>query len=149
MILIVDASVACKWYLHEEGSNLAMALLKSGPEVIAPDLIFAEAGNVLYKHLLDGTFPPDRIPQVAAHLRRTLREVVPSLDLFSSAVELAAALRHPIYDCFYLALAQREKAPLITADQRLLNKLKNQDWGGRALSLQEWSAMDGPPKLPI
>ncbi|MFL6803979.1 MAG: type II toxin-antitoxin system VapC family toxin [Xanthobacteraceae bacterium] len=35
------------------------------------------------------------------------------------AITLAIDLRHPIYDCFYLALAQRENTAIVTADERL------------------------------
>ena len=47
-------------------------------------------------------------------------ELVPSEALHTRALELAIDLRHPIYDCFYLALAEREAAALVTADTRLL-----------------------------
>ena len=32
-------------------------------------------------------------------------------------------MRHPVYDCIYVALAQAEGATLITADQRLLARV--------------------------
>jgi predicted nucleic acid-binding protein len=35
-------------------------------------------------------------------------------------MELALLQDHPIYDCFYLALAEREHLPIVTADGRLL-----------------------------
>ena len=36
------------------------------------------------------------------------------------ALAIAIELRHPAYDCFYLALAERSTAPLVTADERLI-----------------------------
>ena len=33
---------------------------------------------------------------------------------------LALNLGHPIYDCFYLALAQRQDVPLVTADEAMI-----------------------------
>jgi predicted nucleic acid-binding protein len=37
-------------------------------------------------------------------------------------------LRHPVYDCFYLALAEREDATLVTADRRLIGRLAGSRW---------------------
>ena len=56
----------------------------------------------------------------AVQTLRTAPVLVPAtlLQLVPAASRLAADLGHPIYDCFYLALAIQEKAPLITADQR-------------------------------
>jgi len=33
------------------------------------------------------------------------------------------ALDHPVYDCFYLALAEREQSVVVTADRRLITRL--------------------------
>jgi predicted nucleic acid-binding protein len=46
--------------------------------------------------------------------------LVPVAELLPRAIDLAFDLQHPIYDCIYLALAEREKAALITADLRLI-----------------------------
>ncbi len=48
---------------------------------------------------------------------------------------MAVDLRHPVYDCFYLALAEAEEAPLVTADRRLLTRLTGTPWEERAVSL--------------
>jgi len=50
--------------------------------------------------------------------------LVPVEDLRNRALELAIELDHPIYDCFYLALAERERCPLVTADKRLVAATK-------------------------
>jgi predicted nucleic acid-binding protein len=50
--------------------------------------------------------------------------LIPMEELRGRALELAIELQHPIYDCFYLALAERERAPLISADKRLLAMAK-------------------------
>ena len=49
---------------------------------------------------------------------------VPLDDLREPALEMAIELRHPIYDCFYLALAQRQRCALVTADRRFLRVAK-------------------------
>jgi predicted nucleic acid-binding protein len=45
-------------------------------------------------------------------------------DLLTPALELSLELRHPVYDCLYLALAQRRGVPLVTADERLISALR-------------------------
>jgi predicted nucleic acid-binding protein len=52
-------------------------------------------------------------------LAALVTRVVPLSLLFARAAEMSHALSHPIYDCFYLTLAERERVPLITADKRL------------------------------
>ena len=49
--------------------------------------------------------------------------------LVPRAMDLARRLDHPVYDCVYLALAEREHAALVTADQRLLRRLSARKLG--------------------
>ncbi|HVG07663.1 MAG TPA: type II toxin-antitoxin system VapC family toxin, partial [Thermoanaerobaculia bacterium] len=52
--IVVDASVAIKWFLPEQHSLQALRLLEGGRELVAPDLIWAEIGNVLWKRWRQG-----------------------------------------------------------------------------------------------
>jgi predicted nucleic acid-binding protein len=56
-------------------------------------------------------------------LRAPVRSAA-SRDLLKPALELSLELRHPIYDCLYLALAQRRGLPLVTADERLVSAVR-------------------------
>jgi predicted nucleic acid-binding protein len=122
MSLIVDSSVATKWVVDEPGSNRARALFLSD-ECWAPNLIIAEVGNALWKKR--------RMNLVTAEQAMAALEALPPRlvlfdmpDLAPRAVQIAVHLDHPIYDCFYLALAERERAPLVCADGRLREKAK-------------------------
>lgn len=124
MTLVVDASVATKWVLPEDGSDRATALRQPGEQFIAPDLIAAEIGNAVWKrvmwenfHVADGLSALD--VALAHFTQLTTMEI-----LAVRAVEIAVELKHPIYDCFYLALAERERCALVTADKRLLTAAK-------------------------
>ena len=57
-----------------------------------------------------------RAVEIAARL---LTRLVPIAELADRAITLAIDLRHPVYDCFYLTLAQRENTAIVTADERL------------------------------
>jgi predicted nucleic acid-binding protein len=118
MSLIVDASMAVKWFVEEPGSAEAERLLER-EGLVAPSLILAEVANALWKRvgrraatLEQAVVALDRIPRVLSELHA----IEP---LCAEAIRLAVQHDHPIYDCFYVALARREGAPLITADRKM------------------------------
>jgi len=121
MTLVVDASVAVKWVLDEPATERAVALRESDRDLIAPSLIHAEIGSALWRAVLRGDVAApaasNALKAAVAHYAR----IIVLQELAVGALELATQLRHPIYDCFYLALAQRERCVLVTADRRLLN----------------------------
>ena len=119
MSLIVDASVAVKWYLPEDGSPQAERILLSDDTLVAPELVLAEIGNAVWKRILKKQVAEHAAPQIIDRAQSAFDVLVPLLEIASTAVEMAVALRHPIYDCFYFALAAREGSPLVTADRRL------------------------------
>ena len=114
---VVDASVAAKWLAPEPDSPLAEALLDD--ELIAPDLLFAEVGNILWKKQLRGEMDAAATHIGVRWLLQVPLQVHDSAGLLADALALALQLHHPAYDCFYLALARRVDAPLVTADRRL------------------------------
>ena len=48
---------------------------------------------------------------------------------------MACALSHPVYDCLYLALAEREGTRLITADQPFVERVAGTPWKNRVEGL--------------
>ncbi len=46
--LVIDASIAIKWVVEEDGTDLALALRQKA-RLMAPDLIVAECANILWK----------------------------------------------------------------------------------------------------
>lgn len=53
-MLVVDASVACKWVLEEEDSGQARMLIGTAGQLIAPTVILAETANVLRRRIQNG-----------------------------------------------------------------------------------------------
>jgi predicted nucleic acid-binding protein len=134
---VVDASVAAKWLAPEPDSHLAEALLDD--DLMAPDLLFAEVGNILWKKQQRGEMDAAATLLGARWLLQWPLQVHDSASLLADALALAQQLQHPAYDCFYLALAQRADAPLVTADRRLHARCHAADalrWGERVQLLQ-------------
>ncbi|HLY04190.1 MAG TPA: type II toxin-antitoxin system VapC family toxin [Rhizomicrobium sp.] len=123
MTLVVDASVATKWYVDEQGSSEARAI-SAAEYPIAPDLIVPEVLNAIWKNVRLKRSTVEQLKFAAEALPRHLAAIVPCQLLAERASEFALMLDHPVYDCFYIALAEREKCPLVTADQRLYRSIK-------------------------
>jgi len=115
---VVDASVAVKWLLEEPGTAEAEALLAGGEPPWAPELLLAEIGNVIWKRTRRSE-APTALRAGYDLLPGSFRHLVPMAELASESFDLALRHDHPISDCFYVALARRESAPLVTADARL------------------------------
>jgi predicted nucleic acid-binding protein len=122
---VIDASVACKWYLDEADSDKARKLAEEDGLLIAPDLILPEVGNVLWKRRLKNEISQAQVDEIVRHLPGAL-VLISSKDLLARALAIAVELGHPIYDCFYVAAAERWEAPLFTDDKRLFAALSNE-----------------------
>jgi len=123
MTLVVDASVAVKWLVEEEESERAFALLRR-ERLVAPELVVAEVGNVLWRHFQVGRLGREQCLEGGAALLECLDEIYPLSALARRATEVAMELSHPLYDCFYLVLAEELKTEVVTADRRLAEKVR-------------------------
>ncbi len=136
MTLVVDASVALKWFLEEDGSPHAAALLMQPDLLIAPDLIVAEVCNAAWKAVRAGAMLPEQQDHAASRLAAVFDELVPMAPLARRVAELSRALDHPAYDCFYLVLSEERDARLVTADRTLLQRIGGTEWEARVLDLR-------------
>lgn len=139
MTLIVDASVALKWYLSEEPHAAeARAILASGESLIAPDIVIAEVCNAAWLGVRRGRLAQRQAEAVARSVAGLFDVLVGGSSLAERGLAIAGALDHPVYDCFYVALAEARGALFVTADTRLLRKVVNTIWAGRARSLTDY-----------
>ena len=116
MSLVVDASVALKWVLYEPGREAADALRDE--VLMAPAFWLTEAANALWWRVQQGQLERSLACTLLSELATAPVESVPAdLDL-ANALQLACELRHPVYDCLYLALAIRRDTVVVTADRR-------------------------------
>ncbi len=140
MTIVVDAGVALKWLLPEPDSVEAERVASGDHLLIAPTLVIAESCNAVWKRLRRGEVAADHAQLVVARLPRFFDALVADAGLAPMAMKIACALDHPVYDCFYLALAEKEAAALVTADRRLVERVRATPWEGRVVALHAWGA---------
>jgi predicted nucleic acid-binding protein len=90
--------------VREDGHSGALVLLERSLAVVTPDLVFAEAANVVWKKLRRGelTLPASKRTRRAKPYR--------NFSPFPSSETRCASpgrLDHPAYDCLYLALRRK------------------------------------------
>ena len=135
MTLVIDASVACKWFFEEPLSTEARVLAEAGEAFSAPDMILVECANAAWRRVSGETIPLAQAYAFLSALPRWFASLVPSARLHARAFEMACALSHPVYDCQYLALAEVEESQLVTADRAFVNKVRRSPWSSRIQSL--------------
>jgi len=134
--LVIDASVAMKWLVDEDGSEAAFTLRDR--DLAAPALLRIEAANVLRTLVARQAATPDEAIDLFALFQDAPVTIVDHDEaLERRALQLGLELGHPVYDCFYLALAERMGRRLITADNRFLKALRATSHVARVIALEE------------
>jgi predicted nucleic acid-binding protein len=119
VVVIVDASVAVKWFVHEPLHDEARALLLGSEPILAPDILAVEVANALWVKARRGDLDQATAQRaIAAITGSGVPELRPSSTLVARATQLAHLLDHPVYDCIYLALAASLDDRVVTADRR-------------------------------
>ena len=126
--MVIDASLAVKWYRPEADSEAAHTFYAMhGCGLAAPDLIAVEVAGALV-----------RCANADKSMMSVMNEVIdewstllagPSITLYRTtpermrdAARLAISLGHPLKDCIYLALARELSCDFVTCDVRFAAK---------------------------
>jgi predicted nucleic acid-binding protein len=123
-VFVLDASVVVKWFVPEIHSDAARRLLVLPHEYVAPDLLFAETANTIWKKIRRGELTAEEGPQLVADIGRIAVETVSCRALAEDAHALANATGRTVYDSMYVVLAVRLNTRSVTADDRLEAALK-------------------------
>lgn len=126
---VVDASIVVDWVAPDVDARaparLLLNSLAAGAAVLnAPRLLMEEVGNALLTGVRRGRWDGaaadaafGRLRSLPIRLRDEPRDLDRAWDLARRHDE------HPIYDMVYVALAERLDQQLITADEKLRNRL--------------------------
>ncbi len=128
MRYVLDSSVALKWVLAEADSGRALRLrdeYRNGThDLLAPDVFMPEVGNALVYAEVGGRIKAGEAAILLKDILNAAPAMHPSAAALVRAMEIALATKHAVYDCLYVALAEREGCELVTADDKLLKSLQ-------------------------
>jgi predicted nucleic acid-binding protein len=124
MKYILDASVALKWVLSEADSSFAIRLRdefkQQVHELLAPDTLPVEIAHALTRAERKGLISKGQAAVLFADVVTPAPDLHSHLDVLARAIDISSDARIGVYDCLYIALAEREQCRVVTADQRMV-----------------------------
>jgi predicted nucleic acid-binding protein len=143
--VIIDASVAVKWFVNEARHDLARRLLEAEVDHCMPDLGLIEVANAFRNKVRNGEMSAAQAQDAMENLPDLLAAVLPSGALVRRAFQLGVTLNHPVADCVYIALAESVGGLLITDDRKLISKAASVQPALQVRALADFmSSQDGP-----
>ena len=125
MDLILDASVAVKWFNSKNEYHVEQALYIQNKmtlgeiNIIVPDLFFLEVLNAL---ITKSGFKTEDISTIKDILIKMNLEIIHPDDLIlKDSVNIASENNLTIYDALYIAVARSSDASLVTEDKKILS----------------------------
>jgi predicted nucleic acid-binding protein len=138
-VLVVDASVAVKWFVPEVQSAEARQWRTGPDDLHAPAVFFdLEVSNILWKKVRRGEITRTDADLILAQLPALPLTRHPEAPVLTSAFDLADRTNRTVYDCLYLALAVHLGGRMLTADQRLVNSLAGSQWVNSVWWVGDW-----------
>ena len=91
---------------------------------LAPDVFPVELAHALTRAERRGIIAKGDAELFLADILTTSPHLHPYVPLLRRAVAISSDARVGVYDCLYVALAEREQCELITADDKLIKNLQ-------------------------
>lgn len=128
--VILDSGVIAAIFFKEDASDRAASAAEA-PELITLDLAIVEVANVAWKRVVFFKEPKELMLDAlksSSDFITDACDIIASKELLDEAFKIAVSEKITIYDSLFVAASDREKAPLLTLDGKLhekLNKKRN------------------------
>jgi predicted nucleic acid-binding protein len=120
---VIDASILVKLFFEEDHSDASVRHVKQADELLAPELLWVEVANVVWKRHRRGEITAADAAGLLEEMLRVPIVTHTHAGLVTSALSLASETGRTVYDCLYLALAISHDIPVLTGDEKLANGL--------------------------
>ncbi|HEX9094346.1 MAG TPA: type II toxin-antitoxin system VapC family toxin [Coriobacteriia bacterium] len=100
------------------------------------DLALVECANALWKYACFAALLVEDADALLDTIERLDVEYHETAPLLPAVLRLAIELRHPVYDCAYIALAMAENAGLVTCDRRLAEAARRAGLADRVVVIE-------------
>jgi len=123
--LVLDANAAVEVALEGKAARHLSSVLSESEEVIAPELLIPEIVNAVWKYHQFAEFDLGKCEKLIELSVGLVDRFISHVELYREAFALSRVQQsRAAYDMFYLALARREDAVLLTLDATLKKEAK-------------------------
>jgi predicted nucleic acid-binding protein len=143
VIVVVDASVAVKWFVREPRHDIARHLLSEGSLRFAPDLVLSEVTNALRKKHKLGEVSTIQAQRALANLPNYFQRLSPAVETVQDAFQFGIDFDHPTMDCVYLAVAHQIGGLLVSDDKKFVEKCQRFGHGSFVSALADLPERSG------
>ena len=119
MIVVLDASAAIEIALNKGNGDNFRNLLKSSDLVIAPDTFPSEITNVFWKYANYSDLPADKCSNGIDYCLDLIDDYIETKNLCREVLSESIIRKHPAYDLFYLVVARRHNAAILSNDKKM------------------------------
>ena len=126
MIVVVDVSAAIEILLQKEKKGPFQESCASASLVVAPDLYVSELAKVFWKLCKAKAVTHAQCIQHAEDGIALIDDFIDAEELWKESLAEGIKNAHSVYDMFYMVLARRNDATLLTRDDRLAEICRKQ-----------------------
>jgi predicted nucleic acid-binding protein len=119
MIVVLDASAAIALALGRENSGDVRELLRQSDLVLAPDTYPSEITNVFWKYASFSDLSIEKCEKGIDYCLDLIDDYIATIDLCREVFSESIKTEHSAYDLFYLIIARRHNAAIITGDKKM------------------------------
>lgn len=130
MTVVVDASIALKWFVPESLREEAMDILRAEEHIAAPDLLIPELAGLVLEKIKRNEITSLQAETILSGLQSSGLNLIPAAGIFSRAVEIARTLDLSVYRCFYVAAAEQLDTTFVTADLKFCAAARHTGFDG-------------------
>jgi predicted nucleic acid-binding protein len=127
ILMVIDTMVFAYALLKvEDYYEQALSVLESTEQIIVPDSLFAELGNVVWQWIQFRQFPLELGLSVLEDAEILVDKAVPSVIVRELGLQLAVQQSHSFYDTLFVATSIQEQTKVLTYDVKLAKKFPDQ-----------------------
>lgn len=118
---VIDASIVVQRLIRDtytEHVKVLFRQLLTGNRLIIPEFCLLECTNVIWKQVRFQGMPQDQADNLVHDLNALPLTIMPVTGLLARGLHIGLIHELAVYDSVYIALAERLRIPLITADER-------------------------------